>query len=53
MAKSAKRTKVISEKRQRKEAKMKASGTSNYARKSAYLKRTGQFGFEVLVKPWK
>lgn len=53
MAKSKKRVKQQNAKRLR-QSDTAASGSSNYARKKAYLRRHNVFGFQVPEpKPWK
>ena len=56
-ARGKRRQKALDEKKQRRAARFaKTEGTkhrSKYARKRAYLLKTGQFGFEVAKpKPW-
>jgi len=53
--KSKKRKRQVEAKRDRKRAMMDhAFGNSVYARKSIYLFKTGQWGFDVPhPKPWK
>lgn len=54
--KSKRRANELSEKRTRKEREMSnPSYQSNYAKKSAYLKKVGKLGFEFAIgeKPWK
>jgi hypothetical protein len=55
MAKSARRSKEIAEKRSRKEREMAhPSGESKYGRKRRYLDREGGWGFDYSEpKPWK
>lgn len=54
MAKSTKRKKIAEDKLTRKANMLKASGQSNYAKKAAYLKKSGGFGADYLnPKPWK
>ena len=54
MAKSAKRQKILAEKRARKANILKASGNSRYGKKASYLKKHQVFGFDVPEpKPWK
>lgn len=56
---ASRRDKVIANKRASKNSRMKAPGhKSNYARKAAYLKKFGGYGFEYgnadgTDKPWK
>lgn len=54
MAKSKKRTTLLSMKARVKEGRMKNPGEkSNYARKAEFLKKHGGWGFEYQDKPWK
>jgi len=51
MAKGKRRQEAQQKAREAKAAN--ASGKSRYARKSAYLKKAGLWGFEIQSKPWK
>lgn len=52
--KSKKRQKQLAEKRAKHASRMKAGGSSNYARKRKYLTQHGLHGTEVSdPKPWK
>ena len=50
-----KKAKAMEERRRKDAIQRKPGESSNYARKSAYLRRTGRWGWEFAIedKPWK